>query len=228
MGTTRDGSRTLSTAEKVAPRGRASDRVLAELRRMIITLELPPATVVTEESLCTLLGCSRTPLREALRVLAREHLVVSVPHHGVSIAGLSITDFSALVEAMEGLECFLARLAAKRITDDQLLLMEELTTSVQSVAHDDFAQVAELDFRFHHTLGEAANNRFTTETQDTLHRLVMRFAFLGFKRAGTAAGAVADHRRILEALRSRDPDKAAEAVHHHMHEARERMRAALT
>jgi DNA-binding FadR family transcriptional regulator len=132
-----------------------------------------------------------------------------------------------LVEAMEGLECFLARLAAQRITDEQLVLMEELTAEAQGVARDDLAQVAELDFRFHHTLGEADGNRFTREIQDTLHRLVMRFAFLGFKRAGSAAGAVADHRRIVEALRSGDADRAAEAVRHHMYAARERMLAAL-
>jgi DNA-binding GntR family transcriptional regulator len=220
-----DRSKARTTAEHIAPRRRASDRVLAQLRRMIITLELPPGSVVTEEQLCALLECSRTPLREALRVLAREHLVVSVPHHGVSVAELSIADFAALVEAMEGVGCLLSQLAAERISEEQLALMEEIIAEEASAR--DLAQAAELDFRFHHVLAEAAHNRFMIEVQDTLNRLIMRFTFLGFKRAGTAAGAVADHRHIIEALRSGQPDAAAEAMHHHMHDARERMLAAL-
>ena len=228
METTVDISKARTTAERIAPRRRTSDRVLAQLRRMIITLELPPGTVVTEDRLCALLSCSRTPLREALRVLAREHLVVSVPHHGVSIAELSIADFAALVEAMEGVESFLVRLAAERISEAQLALMDDLVAASATAAADgDLAQVAELDFRFHHVLGEAADNRFMMEFQDTLHRLIVRFTFLGFRRAGTAAGAVADHRLVVEALHSGDPAAAEEAVHHHMHDARERMRAAL-
>jgi DNA-binding GntR family transcriptional regulator len=224
----RDMSTVSAVSGHLAPRRRTSDRVLAQLRRMIITLELPPGAVVTEENLCALLECSRTPLREALRALAREHLVVSVPHHGVSIAELSITDFSALAEAMEGVGCFLSELAAERITEEQLALMEELTAaSATATDAGDLAQAAELDFRFHQVLAEAAGNRFMIEVQDTLHRLIMRFTFLGFRRAGTAAGAVADHRQIIEALRSGDPHTAAEAMHHHMHDARERMLAAL-
>lgn len=194
---------------------------------MIITLELPPGTVVTEEKLCALLECSRTPLREALRVLVREHLVVSVPHRGVSIAELSIADFGALVEAMEGVGCFLAQLAAQRISDEQLALMEELVEASATAAAGELAQVAELDLRFHRALGEAADNRFMIEVQDTLHSLITRFTYLGFRRAGTAAGAVADHRLIVDALRSGDSDAAAEALHNHMHDARQRMLAAL-
>ena len=195
------------------------------MRRMIIPLELPPGDVVTEEKLCALLECSRTPLREALRVLAREHLVVSVPHHGVSIAELSLADFAALIEAMEGVGCLLSQLAADRISEEQLALMEEIVTEEANAS--DLAQGAELDFRFHHILAVAADNRFMIEVQDTLNRLILRFTFLGFTRAGTAAGAVAGHRQIIEALRSGDPDAAAGAMHHHMHDARERMLAAF-
>jgi len=222
---TRGKKKDLTTSGRVAPRGRASDRVLAQLRRMIVTLELRPGTVVTEERLCALLGCSRTPLREALRVLAREHLVVSVPHHGVSVAELSIADFAALVEAMEAVGSLLAQLAGERASDEHLALLEEIIGQEATAA--DLAEAAELDFRFHHVLADAAGNRFMVELQDTLNRLILRFTFLGFRRAGTAAGAVADHQRIVDALRSRDPSRASEAMHAHMHDARERMLAAL-
>jgi DNA-binding GntR family transcriptional regulator len=214
--------------EAVVHRRRASDRVLAELRRRIITLELPPGAVVTEEYLCTVLDCSRTPLREALRILAREHLVVAVPHRGVSIAELSIADFTTMVEATDGVERFLVRLAAERISDEQLAEMQEFVEmSAIAAEAGDLVRVAELDFCFHHLLGVAADNPLMIDAQDTLHGLSMRFVFLGFKRAGTAAGAVEDHRHILAALRTRDPETAEAAVHRHILNGRERMRAAL-
>jgi DNA-binding GntR family transcriptional regulator len=211
-----------------APRSRASDRVLAELRRLIVTLELPPGAVATEESLCARLNCSRTPLREALRTLSREHLVVSVPHRGVSISELSIAGFSNLMEATVGVEAYLLRLCAARITSEQLAQLEDVVSASEDVAATgDLAQVAELDYHFHHLLGKAADNVFLSEMQDTLHRLAERFVFMGFRRAGTPAGAIADHRRIIAALRTRDPDSAELALREHMHNARERMRAAL-
>jgi DNA-binding GntR family transcriptional regulator len=213
---------------KLATRGRTSDRVLAELRRMIVTLELPPGAVVTEDSLCARLSCSRTPLREALRALSREHLVVSVPHRGVSVAELSIEGFSDLMEATEGVEGYLLRLCAARITSEQLAQLQDVVKASEDVAATgDLGQVAELDFLFHHLLGKAAGNTLLGEVQDTLHRLAERFVFMGFRKAGTAAGALADHRRIIAALGTRDPDEAEQAVHEHMRNARERMRAAL-
>ena len=219
---------TSPTPKAITQRRRASERVLHELRRRIITLELAPGAVVTEEYLCSLLGCSRTPLREALQLLAREHLVIAVPRRGVSIAELSIVDFPALVEATEGVESFLARLAAERGTDDQFAELGDLVEASESATSaGDLAQVAELDFRFHQVIGEAADNHLMLEVQDTLHRLAMRFVFMGFRRAGTAAGAVADHRRIVAALRTRVPDNAEAAVREHNRNARERMRAAL-
>ncbi len=221
-------TKSMSTAKGAVHRGRASDRVLHELRRMIITLELAPGAVVTEEYLCELLGCSRTPLREALQLLAREHLVVAVPRRGVSIAELSIFDFVTLLDAIDGVEQVIVRFSAERITDAELERLDELVdASAEAEATGDLAQVAELDFDFHHALGEACGNKFLIETQDTLHRLSMRFVYLGFQRAGTSSGAISDHRHIVEMLRTRDPDAVEAAVHEHAENARKRMRAAL-
>ena len=78
--------------------GRASDRIEHELRRMIVTLELAPGAEVSEPYLIERLKCGRTPLREALQRLAQEHLVVSVPRRGTSIAELSVSEFRELEE----------------------------------------------------------------------------------------------------------------------------------
>jgi DNA-binding GntR family transcriptional regulator len=215
-------------SRSVEERGRASDRVLKELRRMIITLELPPGAHVTEATLIDLLACSRTPLREALQHLAAEHLVVAVPRRGVTVAELSIVDFSAQLEAIEGTESFLVRLSAERITDEQLARLDSLMDASDAAAAEGaLAQVAELDFEFHDLIGTASGNEYLREIQATLHRLSMRFVYLGFNRARSAGDTIADHRRIIAALRSRDPDAAETAVREHCHSGRDRMRAAL-
>jgi DNA-binding GntR family transcriptional regulator len=107
-------------------RGRTSDRVLMDLRRMILTQELPPGSVVTEASLVEVLDCSRTPLREALQRLSHDHLVVAVPGRGVSISDLGIVQFGVVLEAEIAVESSLVRLAAERISDETLVHVDEL------------------------------------------------------------------------------------------------------
>ena len=195
---------------------------------MIITLELAPGTAITEESLGALLKCSRTPIREALQQLAREHLVVATPRRGVSVSELRLVDFFAMLEATEGIDAVLVRLAADRLTDEQIAELDELLNlSEQADAAGDFEQVVELDFEFHSAIAAASNNHFLIEFHETLHRLSTRFVFLGFKRAGTAAGAIEDHRQIVEALRGRDADVAEAAARRHCYHARDRMMAGI-
>jgi len=220
---------TLPASRRVpVPRGRASDRVLGELRRMILTHELPPGAVVTEASLVDVLKCSRTPLREALQSLSHEHLVVAVPGRGVSIADLGIVEFRAIVEAELCVECSLVRLSADRISDEELDELDELMQRARTAATaGDVTEVVDLDYQFHHGWGVACGNHFLVEFQTMLLRLVARYVYLGFQRAGNPEGAISDHQEILEALRRRDPEAAEAAMRAHIKNGRERMRSAL-
>jgi DNA-binding GntR family transcriptional regulator len=206
---------------------RSSDRILSRLREMILTMEIPPGSVMTEESLCKLLECTRAPLREALLRLDDEHLIMAVPHRGVSITDLSILDFAEIIEAHECVERMVVRRAATRITDDQIAEIERLITEAKEAsAADDTARVVELDYQTHAVLGAASSNRYLKECQVRLHRLLQRYVYLGFERVG-AAGAISDHQRILDALRDHDPDLAEEVLSDHVHNGRDRMRSAL-
>jgi DNA-binding GntR family transcriptional regulator len=208
--------------------GRASDKVLRDLRRMIVTLELPPGAVVTETSLVQSLSCSRTPLREALQRLSHEHLVVAVPRRGVTIAELGIVDFTSVVEALLAVDKSVARLAAMHITDEELALMDELLAqSGEAVIAGDMGEFVDLDFTIHAAIGSACGNRFLCEFQEMLLRLLSRYIYLAVRDEANAEGAIADHRRIVEALRARDPDACEESLRTHIENARERMRSAL-
>lgn len=207
---------------------RASDALVEELRRKIVTMELAPGAVVTEAELCEMLGCTRSPLREALQKLAGEHLVLAIPRRGVSIAELSFLDFSQLLEALDGLYRQVGRLAAGRIDDKQLAGLDETVAAARAADADgDIALASELDWSFHHQIGIAAQNRFLLETLDTYGRLQMRFSYLGFRRAGGSAGAIDDHAAIAAALRSRDPDAVDVAITDHLAHGRQRMLAGL-
>lgn len=216
------------TARLAPQRGRASDRVLSELRRMILTQELPPGSVVTEASLVGVLKCSRTPLREALQRLGHEHLVVAVPGRGVSISDLSIPQFGVILEAEQSVECSLVRLAAERIGDEGLAeaegLLERATAAAQA---GDVPEVVDCDYLFHTTWGATAGNNLLLEFQSMLLRLLARYIYLGFQHPGNPEGALSDHRRVLEALKAHDPDAAEVAMRDHIAHGRERMRKAL-
>ena len=220
-------NRRMTPRRSIAQPARSSDKILEKLRGLILSMELAPGAVTTEESLCALLDCTRTPLREALLRLGDEHLVVAIPHRGVSIADLSILDFAEIIEAHESIERVIIRRAATRITDDQILEIERLIAETQHAEAQGLVdRVVELDYETHAAFGEASGNRYLRECQEKLHRMLQRYIYLGFELAGTE-GAIADHRRVLDALRSRDPDRAEEVLSEHVHNGRDRMRSAL-
>ena len=219
---------TTDSPRVVQHRGRARDRVLKDLRRMILTHELAPGAVVTEASLVEVLKCSRTPLREDLQSLSHEHLVIAVPGRGVSIADLGIVEFGAIIEAELSVECPLVRLAAERISDERIAELDELLRRAHAAAAvGDVPEVVDFDFQFHTAWGAACGNHLLLEFQTMLLRLVARYVYLGFQRAGNQEGAISDHQKILEALRRRDPDSAEMAIRAHIANGRERMRSAL-
>ena len=154
--------------------------------------------------------------------------MVAVPGRGVSIADLGIVEFGVIVEAERSVEYPLVRLAAERITDEGIARLEELLArSDAAVTRGDVPEVVECDFLFHSEWGAASGNHLLLEFQSMILRLLARYVYLGFKRAGNAEGAISDHRQIFEALRLRDPDAAEAAILAHIRNGRERMRSAL-
>ena len=103
---------------------RLSDKAYELIRHKIITLELPPLAPIDEQALMEDLQLGRTPIREALQRLAAEDLVLLAPRRGMFVADISITDLQKIFELRMVLEGFCARLAAERVTPEQLAKME--------------------------------------------------------------------------------------------------------
>jgi DNA-binding GntR family transcriptional regulator len=207
---------------------RRSKDVVETVRTMIVSSELPPGTIVNESQLAERLGFGRTPVREALLLLAQEYLVKQVPGMGTTVAGLDISEYAMAAECLEVFEPFAATLAAGRITDDEVRELEAILTEARSaVERQDIDLLVRLDLRFHDAVVDSTRNRYLADAAKRLGRFGAAFTRYFYGRGASFAQAVAEHERILEALRNRDPDAAGRATKEHWHNGVERFRASL-
>ncbi|MBM3688959.1 MAG: GntR family transcriptional regulator [Actinobacteria bacterium] len=205
-----------------------ADRAYREIRALIVTLDLPPGSVISEPELQARLGLGRTPIREALRTLANERLVEVYPRRGMFVAALDPRDLSSLSEVREETEPFAARLAAQRRSDDDLAVIEELLAAIDEVAKaPDMLSLIELDQRIHHHIYRCAHNEFLQSVCDQHYMHALRIWFLALDRVTHLGDAVAEHRDLLMAVRDGDPDRAAEVMSIHVRGFEAEVRRAL-
>ena len=195
---------------------------------MIVSCELPPGTIVNESQLAEEFGYGRTPLREALLLLANEYLVKRVPGMGTTVAGLDISEYGMAVECLEVLEPFAATLAAARITDDEVGEIEAIITEAKcAVEKLDLDLLVKLDLRFHEVVVDSTGNQFLADAAKRLDRFGARFTRYFYGRGASSVQSVAEHERILEALRNHNPDAASKATEEHWRNGLERFRGSL-
>lgn len=193
-----------------------ADRAYEEIKHRIVTVELPPGAVVREADLMEELGLGRTPIREALQRLQAEKLVVVKPRRGIFVSNVAITDLSRIYEVRVELESLGTRLAAERITDEQLAHMRKLAEGYQAVETTDVRRYFAIDQAFHHLLAEAAHNQFLQESLQHYYDLSMRIWHLGFPAVTPADVDVDSHLEIIEALANGDVDRADETMRKHI------------
>jgi GntR family transcriptional regulator, rspAB operon transcriptional repressor len=194
-----------------------ADLAYREIRALIVTLDLPPGSLLSEPELQERLGLGRTPIREALRTLANERLVEVYPRRGMFVAALDPRDLAALSEVREQLEPYAARLAAQRRTDEDLDVIDELIADLDAVAvAPDMRQLIELDQRIHHHIYRCAHNDFLQDACDQHYMHALRIWFLALDRVSHLGDAVAEHRDLLVAIREGDADQAAKVMSSHV------------
>jgi DNA-binding GntR family transcriptional regulator len=159
-----------------------SGRAYYAIRELIVTLELPPGAVVSERDLQERLGVGRTPIREALRDLAREQLVEVYPRRGIFVSGVDVGDIAGLSEVRLALESQAARLAAERRNDADRVATEEL--------------LEELDRDAQGRGGNAASDREAGAFRDVPRR--RRGSSGGIPLGGIPLADKSDERRLIE------------------------------
>jgi len=194
-----------------------SDRAYYRIRELIVSLELPPGSLINERELMERLGLGRTPVREALRALARERLVEVYPRRGMFVSGVDVRDLAGLSEVRAALESNAARLAAERATEANRaeieLLLEELE---QAGGEDGERKLIDLDQRIHRLIYRCAHNPFLEATLNEYYVLTLRIWFLALERVVRLEDAVGEHRELLEAIRDGDPERAEQAMRRHV------------
>jgi len=197
----------------------AGDRAYASLLEEIQSGELPAGSVLGEVEQAARLGVSRTPLREALRRLAADGLVVQQSPRVTVVADLDADDIRSLFEIRRALEETSARLAAVR--GDAALF---------AALADDFAQVDlarvegrdayyALIARFDGALDAAVDNDYIASALRTVRTHLVRVRRMAKDKPARLAASAAEHRTIAQALAARDGDLAAHATHVHLHNA---------
>jgi len=194
-------------AAPVDPIGRRPlhEEVAERLRDWITEGRLPAGARLNERVLCQSLGVSRTPLREALKVLAAQRLVDLHPNRGAAVAAPSADDVRHLFELMAALEGLSGELAALRRDEAQLREIRALHFEMLAAhARDDLPGYYRVNRAIHEAINRCARNPMLTQTYHSVNLRIQHLRFRSnFNRARWDA-AVAEHQRMLEALASRD------------------------
>jgi DNA-binding GntR family transcriptional regulator len=193
----------------------------------ITTLELAPGALINEQQLAQELEMGRSPVREALRLLAHENLVVVTPRHGLYVADVNVADLEQLSEMRLSLESLCARLAAQRATADDLVVLEALRQEQSTVPAEDSRRLFDLDHKFHQAVAQAARNKYLAQTLDRLFGLSRRLWYLVLPHLGYLPTAVEKHLDLVEAIKAGDADRAGQIMYDHVEEFYAQVRETL-
>ncbi len=205
----------------------ATERAYRTIREKIIRLEYAPGELLVESGLAEELGTGRTPVREALKMLACENLVVIIPQRGIYVADISLTDLQEIAELRLAVEGLAAQLAAQRITPQQLERLRSLTHQLAHTAPDDVEKLMEIDRQFHLTVAEAAGNKHLADVIVSLYDKSLRLWRLALTRVGALASSIERHEELLDALEYGNAAKASEIMQEHVRDFHRRMREAF-
>lgn len=194
------------------------DQIHERLRSAILTGELAPGTPVIEADLAARLGASRTPVREALRRLESEGLVVPRGARGSVVRNVPPDEARCIFEIRSALEALAARRAARRRDPAALNRIGEALASM-SANVDDPVALERADTAFHDEIVAAAGGDRLTRMLTDIREETIAYRFLSLRDGARRRATVAEHTAIFKALRAGDADAAASAMAHHVENA---------
>lgn len=194
--------------------------VFESLREAIIKGRLRPGERLMEIQLAEELGVSRTPVREAIRKLELEGLVLMIPRKGAYVSQISMKDIADVFEIRRALEGLAARLAADRCTDEETEQLERLLVRIaESAERDDVSSAVSFDTDFHESLMRASHNDRLSQMVANLREQIQRFRLTSLSHPGRVKLALEEHKKIVEAISTRDPELAQNLAYEHIENA---------
>lgn len=194
--------------------------VFEHLREAIISGNLRPGERMMEMQLAEEMGVSRTPVREAIRKLELESLVIMVPRRGAYVSDLSIKDVAETYEIRSALEALAAGLAAERITPDESEELERILVQIgQCIEGNDLERSIKLDEEFHNVLYRASRNDRLVQIINNLREQIQRFRTTSLGTPGRLEAVLSEHTKITEAISERNTDMAQRLAQEHIENA---------
>lgn len=189
------------------------DVVFNTLRNAILTGELSPGERLMEIKLADKLGVSRTPIREAIRKLELEGLVVNTPRKGAEVANISPEDLRDVLEVRRSLEVLAINLACDKMTDKTLaLLYENIEEFKRSINTEAASDIASIDVSFHDIIYKATGNNRLIQILNNIGEQMYRYRFEYIKNKTAWNRLVEEHMNIYEAIKNRDKDLAIKSI----------------
>lgn len=183
------------------------------IEELIVRLELAPGTAISEAELSARLGIGRTPVREALQRLAREHLVQILPQRGVLVSELDIKRQLRLLEVRREVERLVARCAARRATEAERKQFVELAKEFAAAAKtNDQTRFMRADKSFNDLSLRAARNEFAAGAMGLMHGLSRRFWFMHHRQADDTDSMATLHGRLAQAIADGNETAAEQAL----------------
>jgi DNA-binding GntR family transcriptional regulator len=202
-----------AAAAALAPRALYQE-VAELLRQRIFRRELEPGSWIDELKLAQQYGISRTPLREALKVLAAEGLVTMKVRRGAYVTEVSEADLRDVYHLLALLESDAAGVAAQRITDDEVRELHEIHQQMEEAAGDTERFLA-FNERFHMRVLEIAGNRWRNQMVADLRKVMKLNRRNSLLKAGRIQESIREHRAVMRALTKRDAAAAVEKMRTH-------------
>lgn len=197
------------------------EEVAERLRQRIFAHEISPGSWIDEQALAQQYGISRTPLREALKVLASEGLVTLKPRRGCYVTEISESDLEEIFAVLALLEGHCAGEAAKRMTPDSLTELKAVHQQLEDAAVDaDIERFFEANQAFHQKVQEIAQNRWATSAIHDLRKVIQLSRHHSLSRDGRLQQSLTEHRDILQALSQQDPAGSSDAMSTHIRNGR--------
>lgn len=193
------------------------DVVFRTLREAILKGELKPGERLMELQLASKLGVSRTPIREAIRMLEQEGLAVTLPRKGAEVAKMTEKDMEDVLQIRESLDELAVQAACDKITGQQLadleLVMENFENAVQA---EDLTKIVEFDVAFHDLIYEATDNPKLVAILNNLREQIYRYRVEYLKEKHNYPTLVKEHKEIVTALKKRDKSSVTDAMRDHI------------
>ena len=202
---------------KVIEKKTLHEEIANNLRELIMSGELQEGDKIKEDELCSSMGISKTPLREALRVLSVEGLIKLVPNRGSFVSTPTFEEIREMFDVMSVLEGICARAAAEKMSAKDLAALEKLHDRLEN----NFKRRAQREYirinnQFHSFVQELAGNRTLNQIVNGLRQKILLYRYQSLNLPERFEQSIQEHRDLIEAFRKKDPKKVETLMRRHL------------